>query len=388
MPLTSTDIALGSLFSVVVALAIAQLVYRSCGFYTHAIDGEAASSRFHAIDGLRGFLAIGVVLHHIHINHHFYLTGQWELTPSRFSTFLGRGSVAMFFMITAFLFWGRVIESKERFDATRFYQNRVRRLVPMYLMSAGLVVLTAMALSHFRLSVPLSDLAAQIASWLLFTFPGVPPINGFTQTALINTVFWSLIYEWKFYLVLPMVGALALRWGTWLIALGVGAFIFLLSPSQIEWYFVGGCAAALVVRVPAVQSTCRSAAGTMLIIACPAAVIHWQPLIYTPGGAALLFVPFVAIASGNTLFGLLTNKAARLLGLLSYSIYLLHNWVLYLSSRLFNHYTPLASISHISYLSFGACVAGITVLLAALTYRFIEFPAIQGQRTRSVRKAC
>lgn len=84
MPLTSIDIAFGSLLSVVVALVVAQLVYRFSGFYTSAIDREIASSRFHAIDGLRGFLAIGVVLHHIYINHHFFLTGQWELTPSRF----------------------------------------------------------------------------------------------------------------------------------------------------------------------------------------------------------------------------------------------------------------------------------------------------------------
>jgi len=377
MPLTSTDIALGSLFSVVVALAVAQLAYRFCGFYARAMDREIASSRFHAIDGLRGFLAIGVVLHHIHINHHFFLTGRWELTPSRLSTFLGRGSVGMFFMITAFLFWGRIIESKERFDAMRFYQNRVRRLVPMYLVSAGLVVATAVALSHFRLNVPLSDLTAQISSWLLFTFPGMPPINGFSQTALINTVFWSLIYEWKFYLLLPMIGALALRWGTWLVALGVCACITLFSPGQVEWYFVAGCAAAMAVRIPAIQNLCRSVVGTALLITCIAAVVTWQPLLYSPGAAALMFVPFLVISGGNSLFGILTNKAARLLGLLSYSIYLLHNWVLYLVARLVNHIVPIASISHASYLGIGSGVAAITVLLATLTYRLIEFPPIR-----------
>ncbi|XUW89073.1 acyltransferase [Burkholderia sp. M6-3] len=377
MPLTSIDIAFGSLLSVVVALVVAQLVYRFSGFYTSAIDREIASSRFHAIDGLRGFLAIGVVLHHIYINHHFFLTGQWELTPSRFTTFLGRGSVGMFFMITAFLFWGRIIERKERFDAARFYQNRVRRLVPMYLVSAGLVVVTAMALSHFHLNVPLSELTAQITSWLLFTFPGVPPINGFSQTALINTVFWSLIYEWKFYLLLPMIGALALRWGTWLVALGVCACIALFSPGQVEWYFVAGCAAAMAVRIPAIQNLCRSTVGTALLITCIAAVVTWQPLIYSPGAAALMFVPFLVISGGNSLLGILTNKAARLLGLLSYSIYLLHNWVLYLVARLVNHIVPIASISHASYLGIGAGVAAITVLLATLTYRLIEFPPIR-----------
>ncbi|MEM5450540.1 acyltransferase family protein [Paraburkholderia sp. BR14263] len=384
MPLTSPEIALGSLFAIVLALTIAQIVYHSFGFYRKAIDREVKSSRYHAIDGLRGFLAIGVVLHHIHINHHFYLTGGWELTPSRLSTLFGRGSVAMFFMITAFLFWGRVMESKGRFEAIRFFQNRVLRLVPMYLVSAALVVVTAMALTHFRLNVPLDDLATQIGSWLLFTFPGVPPINGFPQTALINTVFWSLIYEWKFYLVLPLIGALAFRWGTSGVALGVGACIALFSPSQVEWYFVAGCMAAMAVRTPAIHRMCQNTFATALAIACTASVIYWQPLVYSPGGAALLFVPFLIIAGGNTLIGLLSNKAARLLGLLSYSVYLLHNWVLYLASRLVNHYVPVASLPHESYLGFGACVVGVTVLIAALTYRFVEFPAIQARRSASV----
>ncbi|MEI7295341.1 acyltransferase [Paraburkholderia tropica] len=377
MPLNSLEIALGSLLAIGLALAIALIIYRSIGFYKQTIDREIVSSRYHTIDGLRGFLAIGVALHHIHVNHHFYLTGGWELTPSRLSTLLGRGSVAMFFMITAFLFWGRLMDSKARFEAIRFYQNRVLRLVPMYLVSAALVVVTAMALTHFRINVPLVDLAAQIGSWLLFTFPGVPPINGFAQTSLINTVYWSLIYEWKFYLVLPLIGALSIRWGTWLVALGVGACITLFSPIEVEWYFIAGGAAAMAMRIPTVPYLCQSKVASTFVLACTAAVMYWQPLVYTPGGAALLFMPFLIIAGGNTLFGLLTSKAARLLGLLSYSIYLLHNWVLYLASRLVNHYVPVASLRHTTYVGFGACVVGITVLLAALTYRFVEFPAIR-----------
>ncbi|MBB3258022.1 peptidoglycan/LPS O-acetylase OafA/YrhL [Paraburkholderia bannensis] len=379
MPLTSTDIALGSLLAIALAFRISQFVCRSNTFYKSAINKEIASARFHALDGLRGFLAIGVVLHHIYINHHFYQTGTWELTTSRLSTFLGRGSVAMFFMITAFLFWGRLIESKGGFDTIRFFENRVRRIAPMYLVSAGLVVVTALALTHFRLDVPLRDLFVQIASWLLFTFPGVPPINGFAPTPLINTVFWSLTYEWKFYLLLPLLGALTIRWGTAMVAFGTCACIALFSSSQVEWYFIAGCASAMALRISSVQRLCNGVVPAVVAICCTVTAIYWQPLIYSAGAAALLWVTFLIIAGGNTLFGLLANKAARLLGLLSYSIYLLHNWVLYLASRLLNHIVPIASLSHLSYISFGASVVGMTVLLASLTYRYIEFPLLQNQ---------
>lgn len=60
----------------------------------------------------------------------------------------------------------------------------------MYLLASGLLVITVLAL-----------LLQQVLAWLLFTIPGTPPINGLEKTYLINTVFWSLAFEWKFYLL-------------------------------------------------------------------------------------------------------------------------------------------------------------------------------------------
>lgn len=386
MELTSAEIAISSLVTMSLAFALALFVDRVSGFYRRSIDGEIASRRHHAIDGLRGYLALGVVLHHIHINHHFYLAGSWELTPSRFSTFLGRASVAMFFMITALLFWGRVIESKGRFDTTRFYLNRIRRLVPMYVVSAGLVIVTAISFSHFRLNVPLVDLVNQIASWIFFTLPGVPAINGFGQTSLVNTVFWSLIYEWKFYILLPFIGALTQKWNAWLVGISICICITLFSSSQMEWFFVAGCLAAVAIRQPNIQRLCQGFAPTIVGGTCLITVIVYQPLIYSYIGAILLFVPFTIIACGNSFFGLLTNRAARILGLLSYSIYLLHNWVLYLVFRFINHYVAVGALPHTVYLTVGAGIVCVTIILATMTYRLIEFPAIRSKSIQTPRE--
>jgi peptidoglycan/LPS O-acetylase OafA/YrhL len=380
MSLNSSEIVIGVIIAFAFALGIARIICHFSVFYKNSIDQELISARHHSIDGLRGYLATGVILHHIFLNHHFYLTGKWELTSSRFSTFLGRGSVAIFFMITAFLFWTQMIERKDRFDAMRFYQSRIRRLVPMYLVSASLVAVTAIAFTKFRLNVPVGSLVAQIVSWLLFTFPGAPAINGYDSTGLINGVFWTLVYEWKFYLILPLIGALALQWGTWLVGLGVCVCILLLSATHVEWYFVAGCAAAIIVRFPTPTARSRGIFSAILGIVCMLAAIIWRPMIYEFGAAVLLFITFVIIVQGNTFFGLLTNKAARLLGLLSYSIYLLHNWVLFLMARLINHYVPIAELSHAAYLMLGVGVICITVMLAALTYRFVEFPLLRASR--------
>lgn len=377
MAFTSIDLIVGFLVAVVPAFGLAALIGQKTGFFRSLVDKETVSSRFHAIDGLRGFLALGVMLHHIHINHHFYRTGLWELTPSRLSTFLGRGSVAFFFMITAFLFWGRVIDSKGSIDTLKFYSGRARRLVPMYLLSAGLLVLTALALTHFRLVVSPLDLMRQVLAWMLFTVPGYPEINGFGQTTLINTVFWSLVYEWKFYLVLPLVAALSRNKNWWSTAIAICACIAAFSTTQVEWFFVAGCTAAALVRLSAVRRFSAGVPATVLALGCATATTIYQPLIYTAAGAALLLVPFTIIASGNSLFGVLTCRPARVLGLLSYSIYLLHNWVLYLTSRLINHYVPVDSLPKIEYWGAAVIVVFLTVVLSAITYRFIEYPGIR-----------
>jgi peptidoglycan/LPS O-acetylase OafA/YrhL len=370
-PITSLELNAGS----AALLCVAIIVGTACSripFYRGLLIRESESSRFHSIDGLRGFLAVGVMLHHIHLTHHFYQTGAWELTTSRVSTFLGRGSVAFFFMITAFLFWGRVIEKKGQIDPVRFYTSRVRRLVPMYLVSASLVILTALAFTHFRLGEPLKDLASHILAWITFTLPGGLPINGFQQTSLINTVFWSLVYEWKFYIALPILAALSRSKYRWLYLALLLAWLACFDESGVEWFFISGCAAAIVVRASFWDRFARTRVATVVVLACTAATMTYQPLVYSAAGAALLFLPFAIFAGGNTLFGILTNPAARALGAMSYSLYLLHNWVLYLAARLVSHFVPVASIPKPAYLLVGCGVVVVTVILSAATFRYIE----------------
>ena len=68
-------------------------------------------SRVHTIDGLRGFLALGVVFHHVAIYHQYMQTGKWRLPPTRFYADLGQVGVAMFFMITGHLFWTQMLKA-------------------------------------------------------------------------------------------------------------------------------------------------------------------------------------------------------------------------------------------------------------------------------------
>lgn len=322
------------------------------------------------------------MIHHIVITHHFYQTGVWELTPSRMNTFFGRGAVAFFFMITAFLFWGRAIDQRGHIDSFRFYVSRLRRMVPMYAVSVGLLLVTVLALTHFRFVVPPVELGREVMAWLLFTIPGAPDVNALKSTYLINTVFWSLVYEWKFYLLFPALAIFARGAAQYVLAGAVAAYFAFFSDLNIEWFFLAGCAAAVLSRHHLVQRIATTWIASVVAVIFIAATIEWQPLTYSWIGATLLFVPFVLIASGNSMFGLLTLRPARLLGLLSYSIYLLHNWVLFLISRLVNHYTNVAALNQHTYWLIGAVVVICTVTLAAATYRFVEHPCMRSSKGR------
>lgn len=383
MSLLDTNPVIPTLILFAASLFMASLFVHKISFFRSVIDREVASRRFHAIDGLRGFLAIAVIVHHIGINHSYYLSGLWDLTPSRLNTFLGRSAVAMFFMITSFLFWGRAIASNGEIDARQFYISRIRRVVPMYFLASGLLVITALALTHFRITVGAKELLQQILAWLLFTIPGAPSINGLDKTYLINTVFWSLAFEWKFYLLLPLIAIFARRYVQWIFAVVSSMLIYAFSQTGLEWFFLFGCVTAVLVRVEWVSRVARHELASLLAIACLGAVLLWQPLVYSFAGASLLLVPFLIFASGNSVFGILTCRPARMLGLISYSIYLMHNWVLYLASRAINHFTPVANLTPIEYWLVGLMVVLATLFLSLLTYRFVEYPLLVGPRSQA-----
>jgi peptidoglycan/LPS O-acetylase OafA/YrhL len=374
MQLSSASLCLFVVSIFAVAIVVSYGTTEVSVFYRDQLDAEVTATRYHAIDGLRGLLALSVMLHHIMINLQFYQTGVWDLPPSRLTTFLGCGGVAFFFMITAFLFWNQVSRRDRPFDTRSFYISRIRRLVPMYLVAVSLLILTVIAITHFRLSIPPLVFFQQLTSWLIFTAPGAPDINGVEKTFVINGVFWSLVYEWKFYLFLPLLAVLKTQTARISALLVTCAYLTLPSTVGVQWFFVSGVIAATIVRAHKVSSIAQHWLSGVVALLFIAATIAWQPECYSVIGAALLFLPFIVFASGNSLFGLLTSPLTRLLGIVSYSVYLTHSWVLYLLSRLVNHYVSIASLTLTEYWALGAAVCVTTIGISVLTYRYIEHP--------------
>src|SRR5215213_2016451 len=85
-------------------LLIAAALAQTSGFYRARLAEDAG--RFECIDGLRGFLALGVFASHAVRMYVLHDTGEWSLPAggAPFHSKAAAAGVALFFMITGFLF--------------------------------------------------------------------------------------------------------------------------------------------------------------------------------------------------------------------------------------------------------------------------------------------
>lgn len=350
--------------------------------------GEPApeAGRYAAIDGLRGVLALLVFIHHGLVWYFYTHDGRWHDPESHLFTFFGQGSVEMFFMITGFLFFSKLLDRNKEIDWPTLYVSRVLRLVPLYAFAIGLMFVMVGWASGFTLKVPLTSLLFGMFKWLLFTLGGAPDLNGVTQTfIMVAGVTWSLPFEWFYYAMLPLFALLLGRKVPM-------KFLLLLVPACIWFYFrnyavllssvfLGGIAGAFVVRIEPVRRLAQGWPASLVVLACLAYAVYTYGSPYHPVPIVLLSVVFTIFACGNTLFGLLDNAPVRLLGSMSYGVYLLHGLMLY---TVFEVVLGRQWAATISPLQHWMVVFACTVLLVALSYacfRFIEMPAMSRVKT-------
>lgn len=338
--------------------------------------------RFASIDGLRGYLAFFVFLHHSCIWYFYLRTGQWQVPPSNLYTHFGETSVALFFMITGFLFFSKLIEGKiKRIDWGKLFVSRILRLVPLYLFLMFFLFLIVVYLSNGILNEPFQKLLIKMVRWLGFTILGGPNLNGIEYTGLIIAgVAWSLPYEWFLYLSLPL---LALMIGVVaplpFIALSVASlFYFEIWNLQIYYLsFLGGITAAFLCRSSRFCDFAVRNISSFIVLACLASVVTFYSSAYGIAPNLLLAIAFALIASGNTLFGLLISPVSRTLGELAYGIYLLHGISLFIVFTFIVGWVEARSLSSISHWLIIIGVSPVLIFICFLAFRFIEYPAMQ-----------
>ena len=349
------------------------------------------------IDWLRAIAVLSVLAFH------------WDIPPFRG----GYVGVDVFFVISGFLIT-QIIQSEitaDQFSFARFYERRVRRLLPaLYLM----VLLTILPAFWFLLETERHEFFRSIVAVVTFTSNIFfwQQTNYFAHAAdekpLLHT--WSLSVEEQFYLVLPVliwtllrlagreinrsrvlliglgVAALAsFALSYWLMASGRVATAFFMSPPR-AWEFLAGSLIA-VKSVPVLHNIHlrRVATGVGLALVLVPAIIYRSSTPF-PGVSALLPCVGAAIFIWSGVNGgaavratWLPLKLAGFFGKISYSLYLWH-WPLFIYCKFAKpDLTPTAFDKAVL---FAFAVAG-----SYASYRFVEQPLRRGVLIQSRRSA-
>jgi peptidoglycan/LPS O-acetylase OafA/YrhL len=336
------------------------------------------------IDGLRALAVGAVVVYHA---DHRWLPG-------------GFTGVDVFFVISGYLITKLIAEdlAADRFSFARFYERRARRILPALVAVMLATSLAAYAwllpneLKRYGESLVATTLfASNIYFWTITDYFSAPP----DATPLLHT--WSLAVEEQFYLLFPLVVVALARvsrqsgsfvlWGMLLGSLLMAEWgaqnkpiaAFYLGPTR-AWELLCGAVLALG-RVPAIRHPLLGEALGVLGLASIAAgtVLLSQESTF-PGVTALLpcLGAALVIHSGehrSTLVSrLLSLRGFVFVGLISYSLYLWH-WVFFVFAR----HLAMREL-HVPEL---LGLIALSVLVSALSWRFIEQPFRRGSAARA-----
>lgn len=331
------------------------------------------------IDGLRAIAVVPVVLYHL----------------DKQAVSGGFVGVDIFFVISGYLITSILLGELEatRFSLVRFYERRVRRILPALLAMLAGVLAAGYAFLLPSEFVELSRSAVAtlfFASNFYFNDEGDYFRHAADSAPLLHT--WSLGVEEQFYIVFPLCLALAWRFARERLATAIGILAlasfalgvwgvqahpkaaFYLTPFRF-WELALGALLAMG-RFPRLERrSVREAAGAAGLALILASVFAFSSSTTFPGlaalapclGAALLLY---AGAGGDSLARrLLAFRPVAFVGLISYPLYLWH-WPIIAFFRIVSEREPTMLDS--------AAIFGASVGLATLSWRFVEMPVRRG----------
>ncbi len=369
-----------AVFVMLAAIVTAAVFVRFFNDYSPTVQ-----NKFIVLDGLRGYLAIAVFIHHSAI-WYFNLRGDgWRAPSSHFYNNLGQASVALFFMITAFLFFGKLLDTKDKkIDWYRLYISRILRIFPLHICASLVIIFIVLVLSDFTLQQSAFDFIKNTLKFLQFKTPNLNNVDG----GLINAgVTWTLRFERSFYMSLPFFAlflGLNVSW-VWFAILGASTIATVVGDHDlISMSFVGGIIAAFVVKNNFHLSVFKkSIFGVLALILLVFEMIYFKSS-FNVFALILLSIFFIAAVADNVLLKCFSFKASQFLSTISYSIYLLHGIVLFVVFKFVIGFEMARELSALQHWCVVAACAVILVLVSSITYHFIELPFLNLAKTKNL----
>jgi peptidoglycan/LPS O-acetylase OafA/YrhL len=360
------------------------------------------------LESLRGVAIVLVVFFHADGLVRGPFGNSRGIWPSPMLAFVlaGHTGVSLFFILSAFLLSLPFLAQADggpRVSVAAFYRRRALRILPLYwTLVVGFMLLAARRPTDVRRALPYMAFLNSVPTW-------VTPVPPYTN------VLWSLATEAQFYLLLPLLAVclgsprgrrLGLA-GLLLYAVAYGAFLARAfeAPPGLRFFvrlgvfgrgplFLMGILAAWIYRRHGGHVRAwggwRAGLGDLALLGCVAALgLLLRPLVffgYEPWdeppyfawhlleGALWSAIVLLVVVAPLRLRPLLVNPVLGGLGVVSYSLYLLHLPVWDVTLRMVRTaWRPPASWSPLM----GAWAAGgfvLMLLLSTLTYHVIERP--------------
>ncbi len=371
--------------------------------------GAAGTSRLVGIEGLRAVAAVSILVYHVWL----YASPNATHAPlgplNKVMPHLTAG-VTLFFVLSGFLLFRPYVASALRGAGSprirQYFVNRALRILPAYW---AILFLVALLFEHQLLRRPAALLANAV--FLQFSIPHLLPSNLGSSNGMIGIVpSWSLAIEVVFYLCIPILGGAAIRiargrlpaaWAALMpvgFMLGVGLaakvaehrmrtlahpwweFSF---PVHADWFAAGMAVAVLRVlwedgrfRMPRFAASLALASAMLLVLVAIGLrndgvlsdVEYQTPIAF---GCALLLAVVVLPRGNGILLRVLTLRPFVTVGLASYSLFLIHDPVVR-GLRDAGVTRPGTS----GFLYNLAIVAGLAGAASAISYRWVEKPAL------------
>ncbi|HVU34245.1 MAG TPA: acyltransferase [Opitutaceae bacterium] len=372
------------------AWGIARLLVRNVGPVRAQLATHGARRQV-TLDGLRGVLALAVMCCHAMLTYEWIQHGTWGGPTMLIPEGLGETAVMLFFMITAFLFWDRMLDRGATMDWRGFFVGRIFRLCPLYFLAVAGIVGLALLHQRGHLVVPAGEFRRQVAAWLAFTVRGSPNINGLRETAVVVAgAIWSLPYEWLFYFSLPVLGfvltrarssaamiaGLVLMWGFFRLKAHHSVDRIALLP------FASGILAAYWTRIPVLATAAKSKAFGLVALAALATALVTCRTPYTVLPAVLATPFFLAAVCDSPLLRGVRGAEARWLGEVSYGIYLFHGMAIWIATRLIlPRLTDVHALGPTAHLVMDVAIAALLLPIVSVFHFAVEKPGIEvGQK--------
>ncbi|MDP4021786.1 acyltransferase [Methylobacterium sp. NEAU 140] len=316
-----------------------------------------------AIQGLRGLAALSVLLVHLYLMP--LSVGLWSgRFPDGLLGVLGTGGrgVELFFVISGYL----IPASLRRHGSVgRFFYERALRILPLFVI-LHLVVFAVGPWIGYKFLAGIGPLAYAQAFLANLTF--VAPL---VDMPLAQQNAWSLTYEWLFY---AWTALAALAWGGDR-SRHLAMAILVAGAVLVAWHFPAASYFGLGLAFSRLGSPRGGGrvAGLALGLASLAAMYGLCEYVSVFAGlpfAAILFA--LVLDPGSGFAGLLRGRVLQYLGRVSYSLYLVHPFVLFgllaVGTRLGLAARPLWAAAP---LVFGVG-ARASALAAGITYELVE----------------